>query len=113
METLPNGRKRLALATDAIAVAQRITVRLRTFEGESLYHPEMGLPKDVVIGGFDAGLIEAAVINEVKKEPAVESVDNVQVFFGPQQRTNRTVNINVGITLVDGDTIDVSTDLRA
>lgn len=111
-ETKPGGSKTFRFVDGPSAVAQRITNRLRTREGESTYHPDMGLPRDLIVGGFHPGLLEAAVASEVRKEPAVDTVDDVTAFFNTGNRIDRIVNISVSATLVSGESLDVSTALR-
>jgi hypothetical protein len=94
------------------AVAQRLRVRLGTVRNDNALHPEMGLPRFVLTGSFSRQLLRIAVRSEVKREAAVDSVDNVTVRMNRNDRINRVANVSASVTLANGDTIQVSTDVR-
>lgn len=99
--------KTLREAVEVEALRQDLVHRLLTIQGEDGVHPLVGIPLlEIMEDSFSRSLIEARFEEQVLADPRVQSVESIEVS-DPDQ--NRSVNVVIAATAIDGTTFTVST----
>jgi len=97
----------MVLTINAEAVAQGVSIRLRTFQGEYFLDTRIGMPYFQKILGFktSVNVLKEIFRDAILKAPGVDSIQNLTVSYSG---VDRTLSVSFyGITIL-GDTFDYS-----
>lgn len=97
--------------TDTHAVAQAITIRLKTLAGEWFLNTALGIPYLTEIFGHkrNGRFIRQVILLEIEAVPGVYQVRDFEV----QEKTNRTLLISFIAISSDGTAINVNESIGA
>ena len=99
----------MVLTSGAEAVAQGVSIRLQTFQGEFFLDTRIGMPYfQKILGEKPRIHVLKDIFREaILKEPGVDSIQNLTITY---TGADRTLGVSFyGIT-IDGDTFDYSED---
>lgn len=87
METDANGFLQVATLSGIEYVIQSCRIRLQTVLGESVYHPEMGLPMAAIERVYDETFTRGSVMRCLSLDPDVREVPEVRLEMEGDVRT--------------------------
>lgn len=102
LETDADGNVDFKLIEGVDEVAQALSIRLRTFEGEDRTDQNVGVRWDRIIALFTPEIVQGIVSRAILLEPRVQSVGEITTSLEP---ANRVLTIEVPVVLKDGQNL--------
>lgn len=108
LETADHGFD-LELVEDEREVAQATSLRLRTIEGEDVWHNDAGLPIGPMLGVLDQEFVRSIIQEEVLKDGRIDSMDDFEI---EHERAKRILKVVFTLVMISGENAPVTTSFK-